>query len=709
VRSLWRLATEFFLARQGRLVATLLLALATLLLVYAEQTPLAALRHALFDRYQQDLPRQRDALPAIVVEIDEASLTRHGQWPWDRRLMAQLVDAVGAGQPLAIGLDILFPEADRYSPDLLAHQLPSLAAPQRAALPDPDRALAASLARHPSVLAVSGIAAGHQGPHAPLRGTPLVSQGEDAGNFLTAYPTALGSLPLLERGATSLGLINATPDRHHDTDQGVLRRLPLIARLGDSMVPNLGLEMVRLALAAPAIAAQAGPRGLTAVGVGDYRLPVQADGSLLLHFGPFRADRYVSATAVLQGKIPAALFKDRFVLIGLTGLGLVDQVVTPLGEKVPGVDIHAQVIESLLAGEALRRPPGMAPLELAVLLAGGILLIAAVPSLRPSYALGLGAALGAGLIGAGYGAFAGGRWLFDGATLFVLLNPIFITLLGNTLVAADRHRRQAEAQLQANREAAAHLAGELDAARRIQLGLLPSPEQVRGDDHRCDLAALLEPAREVGGDFYDCFKLDPDRLCIAVGDVSGKGLPASLFMAVAKTLTGALTRRSDAGLGQALSEVESEISRENREMLFVTAFIACLDLRSGKLECACAGHEPPFLLRGEKVCRLPIGDIGGPPLGVLGDFQFTSATLQLEPGDTLCLFTDGLTEAYNGQEFFGAPRLEAWLGTAAGGGLPGLATADQLTRAIHASVRAFEGERPPHDDFTLLTLRWLGP
>ena len=217
---LWRASAEFFLARQGRLVATLLLALAALLLIYAEQTPLASLRHALFDRYQQDLPRQREALPAVVVEIDEASLARHGQWPWDRRLMARLVDRIGAGRPLAIGLDILFPEADRYSPDLLARQLPPLSAAQRADLPDPDRTLAASLAHGPSVLAVSGVTAAKPGALAGPRGTPLVSRGSDARAFLTAYPAALASLPTLQAGATSQGLINATPDRRGNTDQG---------------------------------------------------------------------------------------------------------------------------------------------------------------------------------------------------------------------------------------------------------------------------------------------------------------------------------------------------------------------------------------------------------------------------------------------------------------------------------------------------------
>jgi adenylate cyclase len=134
--------------------------------------------------------------------------------------------------------------------------------------------------------------------------------------------------------------------------------------------------------------------------------------------------------------------------------------------------------------------------------------------------------------------------------------------------------------LQATREAAARINGELDAARRIQMGLLPNPASDFAGETRYQVAALLEPARAVGGDYYDCFALDPARLCFAIADVSGKGLPASLFMAVAKTLTGALTRRTD-DLGLAMREVEAELNRENPECLFVTAFVGVLDANTG--------------------------------------------------------------------------------------------------------------------------------
>ena len=176
-------------------------------------------------------------------------------------------------------------------------------------------------------------------------------------------------------------------------------------------------------------------------------------------------------------------------------------------------------------------------------------------------------------------------------------------MLGNTLVTADARRRRAERQLQQSREETARMNGELDAAKRIQTGLLPDTTQLFAGEERFALGSLLEPARAVGGDYYDCFMLDASRLCLAIGDVSGKGLPASLFMAISKTLTGTLTRRHRQP-GEALQDIEIELNRDNCECLFVTAFVGILDVDTGQLEYACAGHDAPVIRRNGQFLRI---------------------------------------------------------------------------------------------------------
>lgn len=676
-------------------LALLLLLAAAFLLWNIEATPLSSLRQAQFDNFQRLMPRAGGEAPVIVVGIDESSLAAHGQWPWPRTRLAQLYGKIAHDQPLAVGWDIFFVEPDRYDPAALSRELPGLPARDLAMLPDPDKVFARSLEAAPAVLAIVGLKNPQPGARLPLRPLPSLAGSEQAARFAPNFVTAIASRPPLETAAAGEGLINSQPDEPKDTQRGILRRVQSLAFVDNQPQLSLPLEMLRQALGESGrVVPEFDDHGMRGLKIGDYRLPTQANGDILLHFASIHSHKYLSAADVLAGKYPPGTFTDNFVLVALVSAGLQDNVLTPLGETVPGVDIHAQVIESLFADKALQRPWWMPRLELAALLAGGILLLLVVPVLRARFAL-LPYALLAGLLyAAGYFAFANGGWLFDGLTPALLLAPGFIVLLGRTLVLADAERRRAERELQVNREIAARDAGELDAARRIQMGLLPDPQQVFANENRFAVGALLEPARAVGGDFYDLFRHNDGRICFCIGDVSGKGVPASLFMAMSKTLTNTLTRRNG-DLGAAVSDVECELSRENPEYLFVTAFVCLLDVDSGKLEYVCAGHDAPLLLRAGELSSLPT-ETAGPPLCALGDFPYLSASVRLEAGDRLCLFTDGVSEASDGKALFGHQRLAAAL-LAQQGKSP-----TESVSGLRDEVRRFEAGEPPADDLTLL-------
>ena len=690
-------------AGRGRTFPALLLVLAAIALQQLDATPLAGLRETQFDRYQKLMPRARDNEPVVVIGIDSQSLAKYGQWPWPRDLLAQLVNKIQAAQPLALGIDIIFSGSDHYSPQVLAARLPGLPKSALDKLPEPDRLLARALSSGPSALAIIGLSTPLAGSNQPARPLPAIMQNSLQENSLTTYVSALTSKPALEKAAAGEGLINADQNQLLDnSERGILRRVPSLSLIDHQPFLSLPLEMVRLALGdGGRVSTEAGPHGMSVIRIGDYRLPTQPNGELLLHFGRANANYYLSAADVLAGRHPPETFKSRFVIIGFNGTGLQSRIITPLGEHLPGIDIHAQTIESLLTNAALKRPWWMPRFELAIMLLSGILIIALVPVLKPGYAAFTFAGLCLIIIGSGYLAFYTGQWLFDGLSQTILLSPVFIALLSNILMASDQHRRQAEALLHRSREEAARMAGELDAATRIQMGLLPDPQRLFAGARDFSVAALLEPARAVGGDYYDCFMLDARRLCLSIGDVSGKGIPASLFMAISKTLTGTLTRRN-ADLGQAMREVEIELSRENPEYLFVTAFIAILNLDSGELEYVCAGHDAPFLIRNGQISQIDTRPNGGPPLCAVGDYPFMADRTTLQAGDLLCFFTDGVTEAYNGQTMFGSQRLQTSL-------LP-LAQADlqSIPTLLRDAVRSFEAGHPPADDLTLLLLRYCG-
>jgi serine phosphatase RsbU (regulator of sigma subunit) len=255
----------------------------------------------------------------------------------------------------------------------------------------------------------------------------------------------------------------------------------------------------------------------------------------------------------------------------------------------------------------------------------------------------------------------------------------FGVLLTATLAEADRQR--------------ARVAGEMEAARRIQMGLLPSPSRVFAGEARFSLDAALEPARTVGGDFYDCFMLDEHRLFFVVADVSGKGLAASLFMALSKSLLKSIALRKGADPGAIMTRASREIARDNPESFFVTAFAGILDARTGELEFCNAGHEPPYVCRpGAAPQRLE--HAGGPPLSVMHNFPYPTSRHSMAPGESLCVVTDGVTEAMDARgNFYGAARLQRVLGTS------------PTVSAIQADVLRFAGKAEQADDLTLLCVR----
>jgi serine phosphatase RsbU (regulator of sigma subunit) len=661
----------------------------------------ALLQNAQFDFMQRVFPRDRHEAPALVVAIDEKSLAALGQWPWPRQTLAELVEKIGAAEPLAIGLDMIFPEADRLAPLRLAQLYPGL---DTRSLPDPDMRLASALAATPSVL---GLAATRNAsaPSPELRVAPVLSQKGDVRQAAAYFNGVLKNLPTLEAAARGQAILNAPADPAFlNSEQGVLRRVPLIAAIGDLPVASIAPEMLRVALDAPAVRVEMREGRIAQVGVGDYSLPTLDNGELFLHFAPFQADRYVSAIDVLEGRVPPENFRQRFVLLGFTGVGLQDQALTPLGEKVPGVEVHLQTLESFLGGAALVRPPWLRALENALLVICGLFLVAIMPRLRASRAIKLGVALSLAGVLSAYIAFALARFLFDAIHLVILLSPVFLVLLGNILIASERQQRLDAAALQASREAAARAAWELDAARRIQMGLLPDPGRLFVHETRFQVAACLEPAREVGGDYFDCFMLDAHRLCLVVGDVSGKGLPASLFMAVSKSLSGALLRQYPDHLATALTQMDAALARDNRESLFVTTFVGVLDVDNGTLDYVCAGHDAPWLAHGDQVAPVSVAFVSGPPLGACEAFPYQQGQTRLSPGDKLVLITDGMTEATNGKEWFGRVRLENLLRTANPG-----ANAAGLVETLRQAVRDFEAGAAPADDLTLLVLEWKAP
>jgi sigma-B regulation protein RsbU (phosphoserine phosphatase) len=245
---------------------------------------------------------------------------------------------------------------------------------------------------------------------------------------------------------------------------------------------------------------------------------------------------------------------------------------------------------------------------------------------------------------------------------------------------------------------------ELESARDIQLSMVPSAFPEPTPIHPVAIHATLQPARQVGGDLYDVFRPDPHTLCVVIADVSDKGAPAAIFMARAKTLVRMVaTLLPTPGGGvpgpeAIIGRVNQELCRDNPHGMFVTLFLGMLDVRTGELRFTNAGHPPPYRLTPDGAPE-PLARGRGKPLGIRETFTYSSATVRLEPGEGLFLFTDGITEATDAAgDLFGEPRLEAVLGPLAA------ASPRTVVESVLAAVRAFEGVAPQSDDIAAIAL-----
>src|SRR5262245_49627255 len=390
------------------------------LLRYMDPFFVRALRLIAFDHFQRlDAETYDPNLPIRVVDIDEKSLSMIGQWPWPRTTVRDLLLELSSKGAAVVAFDVLFAEPDRTSLEAIVKQLSETEAnavtAAIAARPSNDALFADALKDAPSVLAV--VLGEGASTTVPAK-AGFAFAGDDPRQFLQGFNGATRNLAELEDAARGLGAFNCVADR----DQ-IVRRISLMFRLGQAFVPSLAAETLRIAQGANTYVMKASnasgetafgqATGLNHIRIGDVEIPTDAGGGVYLKFRHFNNKAYIPAWKVLAGEVSQEDIDGRIILVGTSAPGLLDLRATPLDAAVPGIDIHAQVLEHLLTGKFLERPDYAVALEEFVILVFGIMLAVALPraSAMASAAIGL-LTIGIVLIG-GWAAFRYGNTFID--------------------------------------------------------------------------------------------------------------------------------------------------------------------------------------------------------------------------------------------------------------------------------------------------------
>lgn len=402
--------------------------------------PVQILRNVCFDQFQRWHPRVYQEVPVRIIDIDEESLRRLGQWPWPRTRIADLLARLQDAEAAVIAFDAIFPEPDRTSPRAMLDQWqvsPSLQR-QLECLPDHDEVLSQTIRRGRVVL---GFSTEQNGTRSAVPDTKAryVITGESPQRYVHEFSGAITSLSIFEEPAAGNGAITFFPD----TD-GVIRKVPLLLRQGQTLLPSLAAEALRVAQGAPNYTTRTGPDqgvGLDGIRIGQLLVPTTPEGEVRINYTKPVPNRYIPAWKIFAGEVPGNALAGYIVLIGTSAQGLMDLRFSPMGGIIPGVEVHAQILEQILTGSSLQRPSWARAIEMLTIVVGGLLVGGVALAAGAMLSFSLFTALLVILWAGAWQGFATGGLLIDAGnpTLALITTFVFSSIVRH--LSSERRQR----------------------------------------------------------------------------------------------------------------------------------------------------------------------------------------------------------------------------------------------------------------------------
>jgi adenylate cyclase len=397
-----------------------------------------------YDVYQMIQPRPAPELAVMVVDIDEASLLDLGQWPWSRKVVGDMVLNIAKAGAAGIGFDANFPEPDNLSPRRFADRTPDLTPATKEALeqlPSTDEYFAKVLKATRTVLGQAEANESRKvgAPPEPAALAVLNGSKESVGRYLLSFPNVVGNLPELEKAAAGRGMIISNPE-----SDGIVRRVPAIVRVKNQIYPTLAVEMLRVATGGTTILVRQSEVGVQDIVLQgpNYVIPTDAQGRLWPHYAKYKQDRYVSAREVYHGTFDPKLLQGKLVLIGASAAGLRDIRSSPVDESFPGVEVHAQLLESILTNTLLSQPAWGDGAERLLTVLTGIIMIGALAAVGARWTLVVFLVMSAALFGGAWYLFTTENLLVDVAFAVVTAFLIYIVITYLNYMREEQERQK---------------------------------------------------------------------------------------------------------------------------------------------------------------------------------------------------------------------------------------------------------------------------
>tara|TARA_B100001059_G_scaffold233578_1_gene273940 strand:- start:3 stop:2006 length:2004 start_codon:yes stop_codon:yes gene_type:complete len=580
-----------------------------------------------YDFYQKVFNRGK-VTTVTIVDIDEKSIAKIGQFPWRRDVYSKILSNLNQYNPSVIAFDIVFSEEDKQNPkDLLLQLQKETNELINVEVPNTNQIFIDSLAQSKVILPILGEPNDIYIKNNSKPKLRVLAKGNDPRNYIYKYKNKITSLEEINNAASGIGSISLVP-----SIDGIIRKMPVLYNIDNSIWPSIALETIRVATKQKNLLVKTGDYGIELIKTRKNIIPSDQNGVINIKFKGFDKENYISAIDIINNDFDKKRIENKIVLIGSSAQALFDIVKTANDKVVPGVQIHAHIIDNILNNESIIKNFYTQITENIIFILLIIFLVLIPIKIKPKFSIIF---------------FIGSVFLINLTCIIIYqfnfyLDSLFSTITGTVIFMSSLYFRYLEENIIAieNDKKQSILKKEREIAGEVQKKLFPKNKKIEKY-----IFAKNTPAKDVSGDYYDYYQVNDNEIYFILGDVTGKGIKAGILMANAAAVFRSLAKMN-ASVSKTALYINNQVKDSSYQSMFITAILGRLNIEKKEMEFINMGHEPMMVL--DENFKFEYVKSTLPPSGLMAvkDESFFKTTTMNITNKTILIYTDGVTEGY---------------------------------------------------------------
>ena len=591
-----------------------------------------------YDFYQNIFEKNFSTNKVIIVDIDEESIKKLGQFPWRRDIHSIILDKLQSANVALVAFDIFFSETDKQNPKKILTEFNIVA--DIKSIIDTDNLFLESIKNSNVILPLVGSTKDTKKNQFSIKSN-IITKGEDPLNYLYSYQGFIASLNQFNEAAKGLGSISII-----DSEDGILRAVPLFLNINQQLTPALSMEAIRLLNSEENYVIETDLSGIQTIKTRSTNFKINENGLKFIKFKKINKESYVSASDIYDGNFDKELFKDKIILIGSSAEGVFDLVKIPTGDIIPGVQVHANIIDNILSKDFIEISYFTKILENIILLFGLIIIMLITNYFKPIYSI-INYLFLTIIIFAVSIIFYQINYFVEIYNIILFSSSLFLFLLYLRFVEENKSSLE-------NEKKQLLLKKEREIAGEVQKKLFPIKKDLENFIYAKNI-----PAKDVSGDYYDYIKVSDNEIYFTLADVSGKGIKAGMLMANASSVFKSFSKLKFS-INELAQNINNQVKESSYKGMFITAVIGKFNLLTKEVEFVNFGHESIMCFNNDDNLFSYI-KADRPPLGLLhikDSSTIKTSKINLK-NKKMFIYTDGVTEGYiNGEQEFTVKGVE---------------------------------------------------